>query len=224
MKFVWDWDYALEILPPLLKALVVTVEATVLGFLLALVVGLLLAVLRRAPLRLVRWPVGFFVEFVRSTPLLVQLYFLYFVLPDYGISLPALVVGVVGLGLHYSAYTAEVYRSGLDGVPRGQWEAARALNLSAFRTYRDVVVPQAIPPIIPALGNYLISMFKDSPLLSAITVVEALQQAKILGSESFQYLEPFTVVGLLFLALSLLSAAGVRRVEHHLPKHGIPMK
>jgi polar amino acid transport system permease protein len=156
------------------------------------------------------------VEFVRSTPLLVQLYFLYFVAPEFGLRMPALVTGILGLGLHYSAYCAEVYRAGLEGVPRGQWEAATALNLGPWRTYRAIVIPQAIPPVIPALGNYLVGMFKETPLLSAIAVVELMQRAKIIGSESFRYVEPITLVGLFFLAMSLVSAAGIRRVERAL--------
>lgn len=211
-----DWEFAWEILPLLLQAGIITVEATLVGFALAAVFGLLLAVLRRSRRRAVAWPVGALVEFVRSTPLLVQLYFIYFVFPEFGVTLPALAAGILGLGLHYSAYTSEVYRAGLDGIPKEQWEAAAALNLSPYRTYRDVIVPQAIPPVVPALGNYLVSMFKDTPMLSAIAVVELMQGAKIIGSETFRYLEPITIVGLLFLMLSLLAAAGIRRVEAHL--------
>ncbi len=115
--------------------------------------------------------------------------------------------------MHYACYCSEVYRAGLDGIPRGQWEAATALNLSPARTYWDVIIPQAIPPVVPALGNYLIGMFKETPLLSAIAVVELMQTAKIIGSETFRYLEPITMVGVFFLIMSLISAAGVRRFE-----------
>jgi polar amino acid transport system permease protein len=164
----------------------------------------------------IAWPVAGFIEFIRSTPLLVQLFFMFFVLPKFGIVMPAFLTGILGLGLHYSSYCAEVYRSGLENVPRGQWEAALALNLSLPRTYWDIVIPQAIPPVIPALGNYLVSLFKETPLLSAIAVLEMMQTAKILGSEYFRYLEPITIVGLFFLGLSLLSAVAIRRVEYWL--------
>ncbi|MFA5504498.1 MAG: ectoine/hydroxyectoine ABC transporter permease subunit EhuD, partial [Vulcanimicrobiota bacterium] len=166
--------FAWEILPFLLQGLQVTVLATVLGFALALVLGLLIAVARRSSVRLLSYPTAFVVEFLRSTPLLVQLYFLFYVLPNLGVSMSPLVTGVLGLGLHYAAYTSEVYRGGIDAVPRGQWEAAVALNLNSMQTFRFIILPQAIPPIIPALGNRLVSMFKDTPLLSAITVVELL--------------------------------------------------
>jgi len=210
---IWSWSYAWEVVPALLEALVVTLEATFLGFGLALVLGLVWAVLRRSHRRVVRTPVAWLVEFVRSTPLLVQLYFLFYVLPKVGVSASPLLTGVLALGLHYSAYTSEVYRAGIDGVPRGQWEAALALNLTRSQRFRRIILPQAIPPVIPALGNRLVAIFKDTPLLAAITVLELLQRAKLLGAETFRYLEPLTLVGVIFLILSLLSSRLIRRVE-----------
>ena len=129
-----------------------------------------------------------------------QLFFLFYILPGYGLTLDALTTGVLALGLHYSSYTAEVYRSGIQGVPRGQWEAATALNFSPVQTWRRVILPQAIPPVIPALGNYLIGMFKDTPLLATITVLELLGTALTEAGRTFRYLEPITLVGLIFLA------------------------
>src|SRR5690606_25866702 len=103
--------------------------------------------------------------FIRNTPLLVQVFFIYYSLPMMtGISLPAFYAGILGLGLHYSTYLSEVYRSGIEAVPRGQWEAATALNYTKLDTWRSVILPQAIPPIIPVLGNYLIVMFKETPI------------------------------------------------------------
>lgn len=214
----WDWGYALSILPGLLRGLVVTVEATLLGSIVAFSVGLLLAVARRSDQRVISVSVGAFVEFVRSTPLLIQLYLLFYVLPEFGVTLSPLVAGIVGLGLHYSTYASEVYRAGIEGVPRGQWEAATALNLPARRVWTSVVLPQAIPAVLPALGNYLVSMFKETPLLSAITVVELLGVAREAGSDTFRYLEPFTLVGLLFLLVSYPSALAVRRLERRLAR------
>lgn len=216
METFVDWPFVWEILPLLAQAAVVTIEATLLGFVLAASLGLLLAIGRMSHQRWIAWPVAGFVEFIRSTPLLIQIFFMFFVLPQFGIVMPAFLTGILGLGLHYSSYCAEVYRSGLENIPRGQWEAALALNLSLPRTYWDIVIPQAIPPVIPALGNYLVSLFKETPLLSAIAVLELMQTAKILGSEYFRYLEPITIVGLFFLLLSLLSAAAIRQVERRL--------
>jgi polar amino acid transport system permease protein len=120
---------------------------------------------------------------------------------------------VLALGLHYGAYCSEVYRAGLANVPKGQWEASIALNLSPWTTFKDVILPQAIPPVVPALGNYLVALFKETPLLSVIAVLELMQTAKILGSETFRYVEPITLVGAFFLVFSLISAALIRRVE-----------
>ncbi|HEX5477162.1 MAG TPA: ectoine/hydroxyectoine ABC transporter permease subunit EhuD [Burkholderiales bacterium] len=214
---IFDWGYAWEILPQLAAALLVTLQATALGMAIALVLGLALALARRSPRRLLSWPVGALIEFVRSTPLLVQMFFLFYVLPEAGVRLSPLSAGVAALGVHYAAYCSEVYRAGLDSVPRGQWEAARALNLGRWRTLRAIIVPQALAAVLPALGNYLVAMFKDTPLLSAITVVELLQTAKLIGAQSFRYVEPITLVGLLFLVLSLASAAALRLLEKRLP-------
>jgi polar amino acid transport system permease protein len=214
---LWDWSYVAEILPVLAGAAVVTIEATLIGFALAAVMGLVLAILRFAVPAL-SWPVAALVEFIRSTPLLIQIFFLFFVFPEFGIVLDAFTAGVLALGLHYGAYCSEVYRAGLEAVPRGQWEAAIALNLGQTTTFRDIILPQALPPIVPALGNYLVALFKETPLLSAIAVLELMQTAKILGSETFRYNEPITLVGLFFLAMSLVSAAAIRLVERYLKR------
>ncbi|CAB3682008.1 ectoine/hydroxyectoine ABC transporter permease subunit EhuD [Achromobacter kerstersii] len=220
MTPIFDWSFALEILPTLGSALVITIEATVLGMLVAVTLGLVLAMLRRSRPRIVSLPTAFVIEFIRSTPLLVQMYFLFYVLPLTGAQMSPLVTGVIALGLHYATYCAEVYRAGIEAVPRGQWEAATALNMSRWRTAVGVVLPQAIPPVVPALGNYLVAMFKDTPLLSAITVVELLQQSKMIGSATFRYTEPLTLVGVLFLAMSLVAAWGVRGLEARLQRYG----
>ena len=210
---MWDWNFTWSILPAILEALQVTVLATLVGFTIALVGGLLLALGRRSKSRAVSLATAGFVEFVRSTPLLVQLYFLFYGMPSVGLSLSPLAAGVLGLGIHYSAYLSEVYRSGIDAVPRGQWEAARALNFSRWTMWRRIILPQAIRPMVPVLGNYLLVMFKETPVLSAITLVEMLLTAKMIGAESFRYLEAFTLVGLLFLILSYGSSLLIRRLE-----------
>ncbi|HZD55902.1 MAG TPA: ectoine/hydroxyectoine ABC transporter permease subunit EhuD, partial [Anaerolineales bacterium] len=179
---LWDWQFVWEILPDLLEGLVVTVEATLLGFGVAAILGLLLALGRRSQSVWLSEPVGGLVEFIRSTPLLVQLFFLFYVLPKYGIRMPPLVVGTIALGLHYGTYTSEVYRAGIDAIERGQWEAAQALNFTPTYTWTRVILPQAIPPMVPALGNYFIGMFKETPQLSAITVVELLLTGRIIGT------------------------------------------
>lgn len=208
--FEWRWDLAWGILPDLLRGLVTTLECVLVGMVVALAVGLLWTVLRRSRSRWISWPAGAFVEFVRGTPLLVQLFLLYVILPGW---LSPFVSGFLALGLHYSTYTSEVYRAGIDGIPRGQWEAAKALDLTRLQTYRYVILPQAIPPVIPALGNYLIAMFKDSPLLLAIGVMEILNVGYQIGGEKFNYVVPLTVVGVIYLVLALVSETFVGYLE-----------
>lgn len=210
---IWDWHFAGKILPDLLRGLGVTVEATLLGYAVALVLGLVWAILRRSPSRILNQVVRWVVEFIRSTPLLVQLFFLFFALPSLGLTFSALVTGVIGLGVHYSSYTSEVYRAGIADVPVGQWEATTALNLPRRRVWFGVVLPQAVRKVIPTLGNYLIAMFKDSPLLLAITVPEMLHTAYDVGAKSLRFLEPMTIVGVLFVIVSVLSSLLLRRLE-----------
>jgi polar amino acid transport system permease protein len=214
---MWDWAYTFEIIPALARAAVVTVEATIIGFILAAFLGLIIALLRLA-LPWTAWPLSVMVELIRSTPLLIQIFFLYFVFPSFGIVLDAFTAGVLALGIHYGAYCSEVYRAGFDHVARGQWEASVALNLSSWTTFKDIIIPQAIPPIVPALGNYLVALFKETPLLSAIAVLELMQTAKILGSETFRYTEPITLVGIFFLMMSLISAVAIRALERGLSR------
>ncbi len=210
---MWDWQFVADIVPQLARGLVITIQATFLASILALILGLIMAIARRSPVPAVRMPVASLIEFIRRTPLLVQLYFLFFVLPDFGITMPALVTGVIGLGLHYSTYTSEIYRAGIEGVPRGQWEGAKALNYPSRYVWTRVVLPQAVPPMIPALGNYVLAMYKESALLSAITVVELMNSAQIIANSTYRYFEPMTMVGAFFLAVSLPAAFGVKRLE-----------
>lgn len=212
----WDWNFAAEILPLLARASVVTLVATVLGFCIAATLGLAFAVGRMYGPRWLSMPLTGLIEFIRSTPLLIQIFFVYFVFPEIGITLGAMTAGVLALGVHYATYCSEVYRAGLANVPRGQWEASTALNLSPYHTFRDVIIPQAIPPVVPALGNYLVALFKDTPLLSAIAVLELMQTAKIIGSDNFRYTEPITMVGVIFLLFSLVAAGLIRLVESRL--------
>ncbi len=219
MPELWDWNYTWQILPELARAAVITIEATLLGFALAAILGLVFALLRMSKNPWIANPITGLIEFVRGTPVLIQIFFMFYVLPQFGITMPALLTGVLALGLHYATYCSEVYRAGLENIPRGQWEASIALNLTPYRTFKDVIIPQAIPPIAPALGNYFIAMFKETPLLSAIAVVELMQTAKILGSFSFRYLEPFTLVGAFFLVMSLIASALNQQVERWLRRH-----
>ncbi len=214
---MWSWDYVVTILPDLLYAFRITISATIVGFALAAIIGLVLAVAGRTKWRPLKVLVTGFIEFIRSTPLLIQIFFLYYSVPMLmPISMSAFMTGVIGLGIHYGAYLSEVYRSGIEGVPRGQWEAASALNLSRTKTWLSVILPQAIPPVIPVMGNYLIVIFKETPILSAITLVELLLTAKNTASVSYRVFEPYTMVGIIFLVVSYTMSLIVMRIEKRL--------
>ncbi|MGV2100270.1 ectoine/hydroxyectoine ABC transporter permease subunit EhuD [Rhizobium sp. 21-4511-3d] len=230
MMYGYEWDtttwltYTSSILPIILIGLTVTLKAAAAGFAIALVLGLVFALLRRSRVIAISWATAFVVEFLRDTPLLVQLFFLYYVLPDFGVVLPAFLTGAIALGLQYAAYTSEVYRGGIEAVARGQWEAATALNLTRMQAYRDIIIPQAIPRIVPAMGNYLVAMIKETPVLSVVTVMEMMGLANMIGERTFEYLVPLTLVGLIFLLLTLICSAGLHRLQKALPKAGIPLR
>lgn len=230
MMYGYEWDtttwltYTTSILPIILIGLTVTLKAATAGFAIALVLGLVFALLRRSRVKMIAWPTALVVEFLRDTPLLVQLFFLYYVLPDFGVVLPAFLTGALALGLQYAAYTSEVYRGGIEAVHHGQWEAATALNLTRMQTYTDIIIPQAIPRIVPAMGNYLVAMIKETPVLSVVTVLEMMGLANMIGERTFEYLVPLTLVGLIFLLLTIICSAGLSRLQRALPKAGIPLR
>lgn len=211
--FDWKWNFAFEILPRLLEATINTLIAAGLGYLIALVAGLAFALAQRTSFRLLTFIVREFVEFVRSTPLVLQIFFVFYVGPQFGIRLSPWTAGMIAIGLHYASYLSEVYRAGLDAVPQGQWEACISLNLSLRRTYYKIIIPQAIPTVIPGLGNYLVGIFKDTPMLSVIGVMELFHAATSVGAETYRFLEPYTLVGVIFLAISLPTAMLIRRFE-----------
>ncbi|MBC7140770.1 MAG: ectoine/hydroxyectoine ABC transporter permease subunit EhuD [Rhodobacteraceae bacterium] len=213
MSFNWRWDFTWEILPRLLWATLNTLIAAGSGYAIALVLGLILALAQRTGWRPITVAVREFVEFIRSTPLVLQIFFVFYVGPQFGIRLSPWTSGMIAIGLHYSAYLSEVYRAGIDAVPRGQWEACRALNMSTRDTYVRIVIPQALPPSIAGMGNYLVGIFKDTPMLSVIGVAELMHTANAIGSESYRFLEPFTLVGLIYLAISLPTAGLIRLFE-----------
>jgi polar amino acid transport system permease protein len=212
MTVEWSWERAWEALPVLWDGFTITLLATVVGFAIAAVIGLAIAVVRQSFPRWVAAPVHAAAEFVRLTPLVVQLLFAYNLLPQFS----ALQIGITVLGLHYSSYLAEVYRAGIEAVPKGQWEASRALSLPPYRTWRAVILPQAIRASLPALGTNAVSMFKDTPFLFAISVVELVTAAQQFGARNFQYLEPLTLAGVFFLIASYPTSVLIRRLEKRL--------
>jgi len=218
MNAEWKWDFAFQILPQMLWATLNTIMAAGIGYAIATVVGLLFLIGQRTPYKIINTIVREIVEFIRSTPLLIQLFFVYFVGPQFGITLSAWVCAMITIGLHFGTYLSEVYRGALEGVPKTQWEACRALNFTNLYTYRRIVLPQAFPIAIPGMGNYLVGIFKDTPLLSTIGVAELFHAATAVGGYHYRYLEPYTLVGIIFLALSIPAAIGIRKLERSVNK------
>ena len=210
---MFDFGFALSLLPEMLRGLWVTVIATFGGFALALLVGVVLEAGRRSGSRMVKSLCNGYITFVRCTPLLVQLYFVFYVLPAYGIRFRALTTGILCLGLHIGAYIAEVYRAGIDAVGKGQWDAARSLGLPVFATWRHVIIPHACATDAAAAWQFFIGLVKETPLLAAITVIDVFGTANAIAGRTFRYNEPYTVAALMLLAISLVAAIGQRHLE-----------
>ncbi|ALG84776.1 ectoine/hydroxyectoine ABC transporter permease subunit EhuD [Gordonia phthalatica] len=208
----WSWERAHDALPVLWEGFTITLLATLIGFVLAAVLGLVIAVIRRSGPRWLAVPVHAAAEFIRLTPIVMQLLFAFALLPSF----TPLSIGVTVLGVHYSSYMAEVYRAGIEEVPVGQWEAARALSLPPLRTWRAVILPQVVRSSTPALGNNAVSMFKDTPYLFTISVVELVTSAQTFGAAHFAYLEAFTLAGAFFLVASYPTSVLIRRLEKRL--------
>ncbi|PAV30598.1 ectoine/hydroxyectoine ABC transporter permease subunit EhuD [Virgibacillus profundi] len=212
----WNWDTFFEAFPLVLEGIWITIGLTVACYLFALLFGFVWTFLRRIPIKPINWLVTWVMEFIRSTPPLVQLFFIFYawpMVPVVGFAMDPFTSAVLGLGLHFSTYIGEVYRSGIDAVDKGQWEASTALNFSTRQKWTKIIIPQAIPPTIPMLGNYLIIMFKEVPLASTIGVVGILQMANNYGAQNWAYLEPLTIVAILFLILSYPSAILIKKLE-----------
>ncbi|WP_373895020.1 ectoine/hydroxyectoine ABC transporter permease subunit EhuD [Virgibacillus sp. CBA3643] len=213
----WSWDTFLDAFPIVIQGIGITLGLTITCYVFALVFGLVWTFLRRVPNKPFHFVVTWVMEFIRSTPPLVQLFFIYYawpMIPVVGVALSPFTSAVLGLGIHFSTYIGEVYRSGIDGVDKGQWEASRALNFSTRQKWTRIVLPQAIPPTVPMLGNYLIIMFKEVPLASTIGVVGILQMANDYGAQHWTYIEPLTIVAILFLVLSYPSAILIKKLEN----------
>jgi His/Glu/Gln/Arg/opine family amino acid ABC transporter permease subunit len=212
---LFNTQIAVENLGPLLAGLLITIELTFVVIILSLGFALLVALGGMSRWPLLRWPIKAYIEIMRGTPLLLQLIYIYYVLPEVGIRLNAFVAGVVGLSLNYSAYISEVYRGGILAVPKGQHDAAAALGMTRVLAMRRIVLPQAIRIVIPTLGNYFISLFKDTALCSVVSIQEVVFTAQILAARNFQYFTLYTVVAAMYFLVSFPAARLVGWLERH---------
>ena len=208
-----DLDVAREYIGVLLQGLQLTIGLALVVLVLSLFFAIPVALGRMSRSPLIRIPIDFYVEVMRTTPLILQLVYIYYVLPQAGIRLGPFTAGVVGLTLHYSAYIGEVYRSGINGVPRGQFDAAEALGLPLIKRYRLVILPQALRIVLPALGNYFITIFKDTALTSVMSVQELMFSGEIISARTYQYFTMYTLTALLYMAVGYPSALLVGYLE-----------
>ena len=203
-------------LPDLLRGAGLTILVSVLAFALALIVGLAFAVLRMSRLVPLRVIAAIYIQFIRGTPLLLQLFFIYYVLPYSGVVLSPFVSAVIGLTANYAAYMAEVFRSGIEGVDPGQVEAAQSLGMSRVKILWRVVLPQAFKIALPPYGNTCVMLLKDTSQASIITVAELSFQGKLIASSTFKNTEVFTLLALMYLVMCFPLIIIVGRLEKRL--------
>lgn len=206
----------LDFLPILLRGAVVTVQVTVLSFALSTILGLVFALMKVSPVRALSATATTIVNVIRGLPIIVQLFYIYFVLPDFGIQLTAFQAGVIGLGIAYSSYQAENFRAGIEAVDAGQREAAQSIGMRMPLVMRRVILPQAFRIALPPYGNTLVMMLKDSSLVSTITVAEMTRAGQLIASSTFQNMTVYTMVALLYLVMSLPLVFMLGRLERRL--------
>jgi polar amino acid transport system permease protein len=206
-------DDVIAFLPNLLHGAVITIVVSLSAFAIALVCGLVLGIMRIAHVLPIRWLAACYIQFIRGTPLLLQLFFIYYVLPYANIVLSPFVAGVAGLSMNYAAYMAEVFRSGIQAIPKGQWEAAAAVGMSRGLMMRRIILPQALRIIIPSIGNFFVSIFKDSALVSVLTLRDLMFSGQLLASSTFKHFEIFAMVAVIYFLISYPTAKFVEWIE-----------
>lgn len=215
---MFDWALAHASIGALLHGLVLTVVYALAIEAIVLVGAIPVGLARTSASKPIKVIVNTYIGIFRSTPLLIQLIYIYFALPALGIRFSPAVAGIIGLSLHYIAYIAEVYRSGLQAVPIGQREAAMSLGMPTRALYVKVIFPQAFRMILPTLGNYFVSLLKDTSLLSAITVTELLFTGQLIAARTYDYYTLYTMVFVVYLVLGVTASVGVRLLEKRLTR------
>ena len=211
-------DLVREWMPELLTAAAQTLRMTVLAYGLAVVAGLFVALGEMSRRRWLARLCRIYIEFIRGTPTLTQLFLVYFGLPAFGIVLPSFGAAVVTLGLHYAAYMSEIYRAGIAAVDRGQGEAASAIGMTRAETMRHVILPQAIRVILPPMGNSLVMLLKDTSVASLIAAPELMMRADDLTSEYYMPMQIYVITGIMYFVMAFPLAMAVRWLEHVLKR------
>ncbi|MGA0605120.1 amino acid ABC transporter permease [Phenylobacterium sp. VNQ135] len=209
---------AVEFLPILLKGVLVTLQVTVGALLLSIVLGLMWALMGRSRLKPVRLLSRTVINVVRGVPIIVQLFYVYFVLPEFGLSLDALAAGIIGLGIAYSVYQAENFRAGFESVDPALVEAAQSLGMSERKILQRLMMPLAVRTALPPFGNTSIMLLKDSSIASTITVAELTRAGQLLAVSTFQNMTVYTLIALLYLAMSLPLTVAVHQLERRMAR------
>src|SRR5918995_1055734 len=207
------WRDTVEFLPILMSGVALTIMVTIGSLLLSTVLGLVWALMRVSGIGVLTGFSGGLINVIRGIPIIVLLFYLYFVMPEFGVTLTALQAAILGLGIAYSAYQAENFRAGIEAIDKGQIEAAQTIGMGWWLTMRRVVLPQAIKIVLPPYGNIMIMMLKDSSQASTITVAELALQGKLIASSTFQNTTVFTLVAALYLCMSMPLILLVARLE-----------
>ncbi|MCK1516371.1 amino acid ABC transporter permease [Bradyrhizobium sp. 190] len=207
------WRDTVEFLPILMSGVALTVIVTIGSLLLSTALGLIWALMRVSGIGVLTGFSAGLINVIRGIPIIVLLFYLYFVMPEFGLTLSALQAAILGLGIAYSAYQAENFRAGIEAIDKGQIEAAQAIGMGWWQTMRRVVLPQAVKIVLPPYGNIMIMMLKDSSQASTITVAELALQGKLIASSTFKNTSVFTLVALMYLTMSIPLILLVRHFE-----------
>ena len=208
------FEHSREYLPILMQGAWLTIQVTLGSLLLSTALGLVWAVMRVSGIPFLANLSAIVINLLRGIPIIVLLFYLYFVMPDFGIAMSALQASILGLGIAYSAYQAENFRAGIEAIDKGQIEAAQTIGMGWWLTMRRVVLPQAVKIVLPPYGNIMIMLLKDSSQASTITVAELALQGKLIASSTFKNTSVFTLVALMYLTMSIPLILLVRHFEN----------
>lgn len=206
-------QFTLEKLPIMLQSSVMTIELTVVSLVAGTILAIIIAFMRISKQKVINAIARFYLWIFRGTPLILQLFFLYYALPSWGIILSPFAAAVIGLSFNSAAYTAEIVRGGIISISKGQYEAANVLGMSYIQTMFHIVLPQTLRNILPAMGNQFIGMLKDTSLVSTIAMVELMREAQLIGSATFKYTEVYITAALIYLLLTSIFSYIFNKLE-----------
>ncbi|WP_417453570.1 cystine ABC transporter permease [Kiloniella sp.] len=213
-------DLILKSVPFLMKGTAFTVGLSAGSMILGLSLGFLIAFMHLSPSRLMRWPAMFFVSFIRGTPLIVQLFLIYYGLPEFGIRLDPIPAALLGLSLNVGGYTGEILRGAIQSVDKNHWEAAYSIGMTPAQAMRRSILPQAIRVALPALGNTFLSLIKDTAIAATIQVPELFRQAQLISARTYEvfamYLSAAAIYWILCIILSRLQSKMEQRSNRHM--------